>query len=105
MDAKCARRANRNAWNATSSKSATRKTKLFSALVRPSLAKFPPQKRTTILAVSFAPLAGFAKHFFVRDGPGDRGDWNRDDEQPEQLDRQRHSSSAGDQAGGKCAIE
>src|ERR1700729_3622777 len=36
MDAKCARHANRNVWNATSSKSATRKTKLFSQLVRTS---------------------------------------------------------------------
>ena len=42
--------------------------------------KLPLQKRSTILAVFFAPLAGFAKHFFMRNGPGDRGDRNRDDE-------------------------
>lgn len=41
--------------------------------------KLPLQKRSTSFAVFFAPLASFAKYFFVGDAPGHGRDGNRED--------------------------
>jgi hypothetical protein len=54
-------------------------------LAREEVEKLSLQKRTAFLAISFAPFAGFVEYLFMRNGPRDGRNRNRNDEQPEQL--------------------
>ena len=52
--------------------------------------QLPPDDSAAMRALLLAVLAEFAEDFLVSNGPGNAGNWNRQDEQPRYLKRQCH---------------
>jgi hypothetical protein len=66
--------------------------------------EFALYQRRGFLAAALTIFARFAKDLFMRDRPGDTGDRNRQNEQPDDLGRERHLGSMRDRPHGLAAL-